>query len=155
MNPSSVHGAIDHPGTSRPTDYLFRVSIKCLLQNEENKVLVVKERDRNWWDLPGGGMDHGEDIKTAIAREMKEEVNLEGDFTYSILAVDEPGYIKPHNFWQLRLIFGIKPDNLRFSTGADADEVAFIDPKLFKNSAIKTERRIYHYCCRALSLEST
>ena len=50
-------------------------------------MLVVKEAGRNWWDLPGGGMDHGETINEAIARELKEEVDLNGDFSSAILRI--------------------------------------------------------------------
>ena len=73
-------GHISHDNNSdRRTDYLYRISLKGLIRNDAGEVLVVKEAGRDWWDLPGGGMDHGEDIKFALAREMKEEVNMEGD----------------------------------------------------------------------------
>jgi hypothetical protein len=53
---------------------------------------------------------------------MKEEVNLEGDFTFRIIATDEPAYLEVHNFWQLRLIFAITPSSYDFSAGDDGDE---------------------------------
>lgn len=138
-------GAIHYEEGPRRTDYLYRVSIKCLIRNETGKVLVVKEAGRQTWDLPGGGMDHGEAIKSAIAREMKEEVNLTGDFTYTVIAVDEPAFLEAHNFWQVRLIFEVKPDDMSFSTGEDGDEVAFMNPDGFKDSEMDVERRIYRY----------
>lgn len=90
-------------------------------------------------------MDHGEDLKSTIAREMHEEVRLQGDFTYKIIAVDEPTHLQKHNFWQLRLIFRVQPDNMSFSAGDDGDEIAFIKPDHFKDSDIRTEQRIYDY----------
>lgn len=129
----------------RKTDYLYRISLKCLVQNEKGEVLVVKEGGRQWWDLPGGGMDHGEDTQIAIAREMKEEVNLEGTFTYRVIAVDEPAHLSKHNFWQLRLIFAVAPQSMAFSAGDDGDEVGFKNPVAFKDSESEVERRIYHY----------
>jgi 8-oxo-dGTP pyrophosphatase MutT (NUDIX family) len=139
-------GVISYDSSSkRRTDFLYRISLKCLVQNEKGEVLVVKETGRSWWDLPGGGMDHGEDIKTTIAREMKEEVNLEGDFVHEIIDVDEPAHLDMHNFWQVRLIFKVTPQNMQFSAGEDGDEVAFIHPQTFKDSDSPTERRIYDY----------
>jgi 8-oxo-dGTP pyrophosphatase MutT (NUDIX family) len=138
-------GVINHKTPDRRTDYLYRISIKGLVRNEEGEVLVVKESGRGSWDLPGGGMDHNEDIKRAIAREMKEEVNLNGDFTYKIIAVDDPAYLSMHDFWQVRLIFEVKPDNMSFSAGEDGDEIAFINPDIFKTSESEVERRIYMY----------
>lgn len=134
----------EHPSTRR-TDYLYRISLKCLVRNNKDDVLVVKETGRTWWDLPGGGMDHGEDIKTAIAREMKEEVNLEGDFDYRIIDVDEPAHLSAHNFWQLRLIYEVMPRNMAFTAGEDGDEVELKDPNSFKDSESEVERRIYKY----------
>ena len=140
------HGIVSHPSSSnRKTDFLYRISLKCLVRDDMGKVLVVKEAKRDWWDLPGGGMDHGEDIKAAIAREVKEEANLKGDFAYRVIDVDEPAFLNEHNFWQLRLIFEVSPTNMTFTAGEDSDEVAFIDPAIFKKSQNKTEQRIYRY----------
>ena len=139
-------GVINHDSPStRRTDYLYRISLKCLVRNEKGEVLVVKETGRTWWDLPGGGMDHGENIKTAIAREMKEEVTLEGDFVYKVIDVDEPAHLSAHNFWQLRLIYAVMPRNMIFTAGEDGDEVEFKDPNSFKDSESEVERRIYKY----------
>lgn len=145
MTKESSLGTIINNTSSRPTDYLYRISIKCLVQDDKGRVLVVKERGRDWWDLPGGGMDHGEKLADAIAREMKEEVNLEGDFQFHIITIDEPAYLKAHDFWQVRLIFRVSPSSVEFSTGEDSDEIAFIHPDFFQNSISDTERRIYKY----------
>ena len=123
---SDIHGVVEHLEGTRKTDYLYRLSIKGIIFNDVGEILFVKESGRDWWDLPGGGMDHGEDIKTAIAREMKEEVNLTGDFTYQIVHVDDPAELKDAKVLQVRLIFIIKPEIMEFSPGDDSDEVAFI-----------------------------
>ena len=144
MNVNPSLGIIDHT-TGRKTDYLYRVSIKCLVRDSNHRVLVVKESGRDFWDLPGGGMDHSENLKSAIAREMLEEVRLTGDFTHRIIHVDEPLHLSQHNFWQIRLIFELLPDNMTFSAGEDADEIQFVDPNIFKDSDREVERRIYEY----------
>lgn len=43
-------------------DSLYRISLKCLIKNSAGDVLVVKEAGREFWDLPGGGMEHGDDL---------------------------------------------------------------------------------------------
>ncbi len=123
---NNIHGVVEHPEGARKTDYLYRLSIKAIIFNDAGEILFVKESGRDWWDLPGGGMDHGEDIKAAIAREMKEEVNLTGDFTYRIAHVDDPAELKNAKVLQVRLIFILKPDIMEFSPGDDGDEVAFL-----------------------------
>ena len=139
-------GVIDYHGTSaRRTDYLYRVSLKCLIRNEDNEVLVVKEAGREHWDLPGGGMDHGENLAKAIAREMKEEVDLEGDFDFQIIGVEDPAHLSKHNFWQIRLIFEVKPRNMLFNAGEDGDQVEFKDPNELKESNSDVEQLVYTY----------
>lgn len=134
---------LEHMG--RRTDYLYRISVKGLIRDAVGNVLVVKETGRNSWDLPGGGMDHGEGIKTALARELKEEVNLTGPFDFRIVAIDEPAHLASHDFWQVQLIFAVDPTNMEFSPGDDGDAVQFIDPEQLKNSPIEVERRVYRY----------
>lgn len=146
MSKEFSKGTIEHGvGSERPTDYLYRISLKALVRNEQGEVLVVKEASRTYWDLPGGGMDHGETIGSALARELHEEANFKGEFTWRIITVDEPKYAENHDFWQVRLIIEVTPDNLEFSVGEDATEIAFVDPTLLKGSPEKVERWIYAY----------
>lgn len=146
MTQQNSQGVINNiKSSTRRADYLYRISLKGLIRNEKDEVLVVKETDRDWWDLPGGGMDHNEDIKTALARELKEEVNLEGNFTYRIIEIDEPTYLDYYDFWQVRLIFEIVPEIMEFSAGEDGDEITFMNPLDFENSNIESERRFFGY----------
>lgn len=145
MSQKNPHGLIDQTALGRKNDYLYRLSIKGLIMNEKGEVLVVKESGRTWWDLPGGGMDHHEDIKSAIAREMKEEVDLTGNFTYRIIDVDDPMYLPNANVYQVRLVFHVVPQVMRFAAGVDADEIMFVDAIQLKDSDNSVERRVYEY----------
>lgn len=145
MSGNAVHGIVSQDHLGRKTDYLFRISIKALVRNHEGKVLVVKETNRDYWDLPGGGIDHGESISDALAREMHEEVSLTGDFTYRVIAVEEPKLLERVSVWQTRIIFEIEPVNMTFTPGEDGDEVMFIDPEELRFSSVPAERKIYEY----------
>jgi 8-oxo-dGTP pyrophosphatase MutT (NUDIX family) len=37
---------------------------------------MVKEVTDAWWALPGGGIDHGEAIESALVREVEEELGV-------------------------------------------------------------------------------
>lgn len=155
MQDESLHGVINHDRITRKTDYLFRISIKALVRRDDGCVLVVKETGRTGWDLPGGGMDHGESIKNAIARELNEEVCLAGDFTYKVIAVEEPKVLERIKMWQLRLVFEVAPAEMNFEAGEDGDEISFIDPGVLKNSTYPVERRVYEYAQCALAGTTT
>ena len=46
--------------------------------NNENKVFVAKRIDnpKNFWQMPQGGVDKGEDYYDADIRELKEETSI-------------------------------------------------------------------------------
>ena len=53
----------------------LRSGVGIVLLNEYNKVFVAKRIDnpKNFWQMPQGGVDHGEDFLTAAYRELEEE----------------------------------------------------------------------------------
>lgn len=56
-------------------DCLYRVAARVLVV-QDDKVLLIKEVDDDWWALPGGGIDHGESVKLAVTREIEEELGV-------------------------------------------------------------------------------
>ena len=81
----------------------LRSGVGIILLNKENKIFVAKRIDnpKNYWQMPQGGIDKGENFYTAALRELKEETSItsaklikeiEGNFTY-ILPDDLIGII--------------------------------------------------------------
>ena len=56
----------------------YRPSVLCCCVNE-GRILFLNKRDYGLWMFPQGGIDNGEDAKSAISRELEEE--LGEDFT--------------------------------------------------------------------------
>lgn len=59
-------------------DCFYRVTIKGMCVRD-GKLLLSREAESNSgqaFDLPGGGLDFGEDINTGFRREIKEEIGL-------------------------------------------------------------------------------
>ena len=56
----------------------LRSGVGIVLLNKENKVFVGKRIDnpKNFWQMPQGGADPGEDYFTAALRELEEETNI-------------------------------------------------------------------------------
>lgn len=141
----TAHGVINRSNPKGGNDYLFRVSLKAVVLNEAGHILTVREHGHDWWDLPGGGMDHGETIEGALARELKEEVSLEGDFTYELIHAEDPRYSIDHKVYQIRLVFLIKTVETNFKPGEDCNEIRFIDADAFKDSTMIQEHKIFEY----------
>jgi len=43
----------------------------------DGRIVLIRRRDNGRWALPGGMVDWGEDVKSAIQRELKEETGLD------------------------------------------------------------------------------
>lgn len=54
----------------------YHVTIKGLVRDNAGRLLFVRERG-GAWDLPGGGLEHGEGLNEALRREFREEVQSE------------------------------------------------------------------------------
>ena len=59
-------------------DLPLRSGVGIIVLNKENKVFVAKRIDnpKNFWQMPQGGVDEGEDLLTAAYRELKEETSI-------------------------------------------------------------------------------
>lgn len=116
-------------------DRLFRLALRAFIRNDNGEILVVKEVGHDWWDLPGGGLGYDETIKECLARELKEEVGLVGDFSFRVIATEEPVWNERAKVMQINILFEVLPDNTTFSSGDDGVEVAFIpSEELYKSN---------------------
>ena len=59
-------------------DIQLRSGVGIVLLNNQNKVFVAKRIDnpKNFWQMPQGGVDKGEDFLTAAYRELEEETSI-------------------------------------------------------------------------------
>ena len=73
----------------------LRKGVGIIVLNNENKIFVAKRIDnpKNFWQMPQGGVDHGENFLKAAYRELEEETSiknvelikeLEGTTTYEL-----------------------------------------------------------------------
>ncbi len=73
----------------------LRSGVGIIVLNKDNKVLVAKRIDnpKNFWQMPQGGIDEGENILKAAYRELDEETSiknvelikeLDGTITYEL-----------------------------------------------------------------------
>jgi 8-oxo-dGTP diphosphatase len=73
-------------GNSAP----FRIGVFALIFDEDQRVLLAHRRDIDWWNLPGGGMEHGETVEEAVCREVREETGLEVEVKYLVGVYSKP-----------------------------------------------------------------
>ena len=56
----------------------LRSGVGIVVLNKKNKIFVAKRIDNpgDFWQMPQGGIDHGEDYLTAALRELEEETSI-------------------------------------------------------------------------------
>lgn len=62
-------------GYSVPSTF-YRVSVKALVFDREDRVLVIQNNDGTW-ELPGGGWEHTETLDQCLRREILEELGVD------------------------------------------------------------------------------
>lgn len=50
---------------------------RALIFNSQNQLLTVKHHGSSFWSLPGGKIETGEDLQSALKREIFEELGVE------------------------------------------------------------------------------
>lgn len=80
----------ERPVESRPQN---RVAADLIIEQDEKIVLIKRKFDpfKDVWCLPGGHVEHGEQVKTAAKREAKEETGLDIEIKELLGIYDEPG----------------------------------------------------------------
>lgn len=108
----------------------YRVSVKGLCVRDD-KILLVKEPKElsGQWELPGGGLDFGEDFKTCLEREVEEEMKLD-----VISVSDQPVYTWVARFenrrnmdWYYSLVLGYQIEfaDLKFTPTPECEDINF------------------------------
>lgn len=83
-----------------PTAANHTLGVGAVVINDNNEILVIKEKISNiGYKLPGGHIDNGEMISTAVEREVLEETGIVVEFE-SIISL---GHFYPHQFHKSNL----------------------------------------------------
>ncbi len=123
-------------------DCFYRVTAKALYI-KDGKVMLVQDLtgrsdtdDSPEWELPGGGLDFGEQFQDTLKREVKEEMNLE------IAAIeDKPTYVwtvKRENsrgmeWWYVcTVVFRVDFVNLNFMPTKECAQIKFFSKEELK-----------------------
>ena len=125
---------------SQPDSALYRPCVGVMLVNAEGKAFVGKRIDNqegDWWQMPQGGVDEGEDCDAALLRELAEETGARAEHVEVLgklpaeLFYELPDDLKG-KLWGGRYLGQRQTWYLARFTGSDADiDIAAHDPPEF------------------------
>ncbi len=129
-------------------DSFFRVSVKGLYVRD-GKILLVRESTTmsGKWELPGGGLDFGENIEEGLRREIKEEMGL------NVTKVsDKPFYVWTYRYennrrnigWYYSLVvaYRIELESLDFTPSEECEALTFFSKPELKNIELSHQTNV-------------
>ncbi|MBP6037892.1 MAG: NUDIX domain-containing protein [Candidatus Saccharimonas sp.] len=123
----------------------YRVSVKAVIRDEKGWVLCVSETERNFWELPGGGLDHGETVQQGLARELEEEIGYIGKFSYAYADITTL-YTDTEERCTMNIAFNvILADPGAICAGRDVFQMGYKDPEQFKDVDYRGGQLIYKH----------
>lgn len=137
-------------------DSFYRTVVKALYV-KDGKILFVKEAPHlaDKWELPGGGLDFGENPGEGLIREIKEELNLD------VTSVsNHPTYVWLNRFegcrdmdWYYSVVLAYRIDlaNLDFTPNADMLEIKFFSADELREMG----KDVYHQSRKLADLFNT
>lgn len=120
-------------------DCFYRVTIKGLCVRD-GKLLMIRESEGlngGKWELPGGGLDFGNDVKTDFSREVTEEMGL----TVAKMS-ERPFYVWTWKyvdrrsidwFYSCVLAYRVEFDHLNITPSEECEEIKFFSKEELKS----------------------
>ncbi len=106
-----------------------------ILNETKSKFLIVQEDDGEW-ELPGGGLEWGEEPAAALAREIQEEMGL---LVTSV--TQHPSYFltmksRSQPMWFANILYKVEVNNLHFTPSKECVAIRFISPDEYDPSCM-------------------
>lgn len=113
----------------------YRLSVRALIFNEsKDKFLMIQEQCGKW-QIPGGGLEHGENPVKALQREITEETGL------VIIRVNQsPNYFytstNKEGVWSAHIVYEVEVKDLNFKKSQECVDAEFRSVSEIEESAI-------------------
>ncbi len=103
-----------------------KIDVRCVIFNDRDQILMVKERVDSCWSLPGGWCDVGYSPTEVAEKEAFEEAGIRVTAGRLLALFDKKCHPHPEDLFYTYKIFmeGI-PENLEVTTGMETLDVGF------------------------------
>jgi ADP-ribose pyrophosphatase YjhB (NUDIX family) len=95
----------DDPAAPRPNSIIPAVA--AFVVDDEGRVLLIHRTHNHRWALPGGEVELGESVSSAVIREVREETGIEVEITGLVGIYSDPKHIIAYDDGEVRQQFSI------------------------------------------------
>lgn len=108
--------------------------VRGVVARPDGTILLFKLKETDYWSLPGGGMDEGEDLISCLRREMIEETAVDpviGDLLYVQQYAEKGRFMEPEFFFAITNHNDYQNIDLAKTTHGleEIEGLGFFDPK--------------------------
>ncbi|MEN8157619.1 MAG: NUDIX hydrolase [Bacteroidota bacterium] len=130
-----------------------KVDVRCIIFNDKDEILMVKERVDSNWSLPGGWCDVGYTPREVAEKEAFEEAGIKVKAKRVLAIFDKRCHDHPEDlYYTYKIFMECEAENFEISTGMETLDVGFFPqdryPELStpRNTAEQIDRMFdFHY----------
>ncbi len=126
-------------------------AVSAIITDEQGRMLLIRRTDNNYWSIPGGGVNPGESVSEAAAREVKEETGIDCQVNGLVGIYSDPSHVAAYDDGEVRQEFSIcfttRTLGGSLRTSSESSEVGFVPLSAISNLNIhpSIRLRIQHY----------
>lgn len=105
-------------------------AVSAIVPDSDGWILLIRRTDNNYWSIPGGGLEPGESVREATAREVKEETGIVCKVTGLVGIYSDPNHVAAYDDGEVRQEFSIcfttRMLGGTITTSRESSEVRFV-----------------------------
>ncbi|MCM3920461.1 NUDIX domain-containing protein [Frankia sp. AiPs1] len=108
-------------------------AVSAIVTDDRGALLLIHRTDNKYWSIPGGGIEPGETVRQATAREVKEETGIDIEVIGIVGIFSDPGHVAAYDDGEVRQEFSIcfttRILGGEIATSSESSEVRFVAPQ--------------------------
>ena len=103
-----------------------KTDVRCVVFNDKDEILMVKERVDSRWSLPGGWCDVGYTPTETAEKEAEEEAGIKVKVSRLLAVFDKKCHDHPEDlFYSYKIFLECEAENYEITTGMETLDVGF------------------------------
>lgn len=82
-------------------------AVSVVVPDDQERIPMIRRTGNKYWSIPGGGMEPGESIREAAAREVKEEIRVDCEIAGLVGIYSNPRHVAAYDDGEVSQEFSI------------------------------------------------